>query len=198
MAKLTDTQLIVLSNAAARDDGIAVIPTKMSKSVALKVGTSLVARKLMRELRSKRGMSVWRQDQSGRSISLVITRAGREAIGVDEDEAAKKASSSNGKLAARSPSKTRSEGSESSVSTPAHLSATSPRPGSKQALVAGMLSKNGGSTLDALIKATGWLPHTTRAVLTGLRKRGFSIERTREAGEASMYRIAWTPASNRA
>jgi len=42
MAKLTDTQLIVLSNAAARDDGIAVMPTKMSKSVALKVGTSLV------------------------------------------------------------------------------------------------------------------------------------------------------------
>src|ERR1700749_1459265 len=148
MAKLTDTQLIVLSNAAARDDGIAVMPTKMSKSVALKVGTSLVARKLMRELRSKGGMSVWRQDESGRSISLMITRAGRDAIGVAADEAAKQAPSSNGKPAARSPSQTRSEGSESSVSPPAPLSATPPRPGSKQALVAGMLSKNGGSTLD--------------------------------------------------
>src|ERR1700748_1340585 len=103
MAKLTDTQLIVLSNAATRDDGIAVIPTTMSKSIALKVGTSLVARKLMRELRSKRGMSVWRQDESGRSISLMITRAGREAIGVDEDEAAKKASSSDRKPAGRFP-----------------------------------------------------------------------------------------------
>ena len=198
MAKLTDTQLIVLSNAAARDDGIAVMPTKMSKSVALKVGTSLVARKLMRELRSKRGMSVWRQDESGRSISLMITRAGRDAIGVAADEPAKEASSSNRKPAARSPSKTRSEGSESSVSTPAPLSATSPRPGSKQALVTGMLSENGGATLDALIKATGWLPHTTRAALTGLRKRGFLIERSRKPGDASLYRIAPPSASNHA
>jgi hypothetical protein len=53
MAKLTDAQLIILSNAAARDDGIAVLPAKMNKAAALKVGASLVARKLMRELRSK-------------------------------------------------------------------------------------------------------------------------------------------------
>jgi hypothetical protein len=198
MAKLTDTQLIVLSNAAARDDGVAVLPAKMNKAVALKVGTSLVARKLMREVRSKGGMPVWRQDQSGRSISLMIARAGREAIGVDEDEAAKQAPSSNGKPAARSPSQGRSNGSESSASTPPPLSATSPRPGSKQALVTGMLSANGGATLDALIKATGWLPHTTRAALTGLRKRGFLIERSRKPGDASLYRIAPPPASNHA
>jgi hypothetical protein len=59
MAKLTDTQLIMLSNAAARDDGIAVVPPKMSKPAASKVGASLVARKLMRELRSKPGMPVY-------------------------------------------------------------------------------------------------------------------------------------------
>jgi uncharacterized protein DUF3489 len=85
---------------------------------------------------------------------------------------------------------------KSSASTQSTLNVGSPRAGSKQALVTEMLSANGGATLDALVKATGWLPHTTRAALTGLRKRGFSIERTREAGEASMYRIAWTPASN--
>ena len=51
-----------------------------------------------------------------------------------------------------------------------------------------MLSDKSGATLDALVEATGWLPHTTRAALTGLRKRGFSIERARE-GEASVYRI---------
>jgi hypothetical protein len=34
MAKFTDTQLIMLSNAAARDDGIAVVPPKMSKAAA--------------------------------------------------------------------------------------------------------------------------------------------------------------------
>jgi hypothetical protein len=88
MAKFTDTQLIVLSNAAARDDGIAVVPPKMNKAAALKVGASLLARNLMRELRSKPGMPVWREDDDGRSISLMITRAGRDAIGVDEDEEA--------------------------------------------------------------------------------------------------------------
>jgi hypothetical protein len=59
MAKLTDTQLIMLTNAAARDDGIAVVPPKMNKAAASKVEASLVARKLMRELRSKPGMPVY-------------------------------------------------------------------------------------------------------------------------------------------
>ena len=45
MAKLSDTQLIVLSNAAAREDGAAVVPPKMNRAVAAKVGSSLVARK---------------------------------------------------------------------------------------------------------------------------------------------------------
>ena len=198
MAKLTDTQLIMLSNAAARDDGIAAVPAKMSKAAASKVGASLVARKLVRELGSKPGMPVWRADDDGRSISLMITRAGRDAIGVDEDEEATQAPRSDKKPATRSPSRSNGDGSKSSTSTPSRLNVASPRAGSKQALVTEMLGAKGGATLDALVNATGWLPHTTRAALTGLRKRGFSIERTREAGEASMYRIAWTPASNRA
>jgi len=45
MAKLTDTQLIVLSSAAARDDGIAAVPNKMNKAAASKVAASLVARR---------------------------------------------------------------------------------------------------------------------------------------------------------
>ncbi|WP_164479308.1 DUF2924 domain-containing protein [Methylocystis rosea] len=56
MQKLTDNQLIVLSKAAARDDGVAVAPHGMGKAAAAKVGSSLVARKLMRESLSKRGM----------------------------------------------------------------------------------------------------------------------------------------------
>jgi hypothetical protein len=64
-----------------------------------------------------------------------------------------------------------------------------PRDGSKQALVIGMLSGKAGATLDALIEATGWLPHTTRAALTGLRKRGYSIARMKAEGGESVYRI---------
>ena len=55
MPKLTDSQLIVLSKAAARDDGAAVIPRGMGKAPAAKVGSSLIARKLMREFDRSRG-----------------------------------------------------------------------------------------------------------------------------------------------
>ena len=44
MPKLTDSQLIVLSKGAARDDGAAVTPQGMGKAPAAKVGSSLVAR----------------------------------------------------------------------------------------------------------------------------------------------------------
>lgn len=29
--------------------------------------------------------------------------------------------------------------------------------------------------LARLVEVTGWLPHTTRAALTGLRKRGYAV-----------------------
>src|SRR5436305_14505037 len=86
MAKLSDTQLIVLSTAAARDDGLAIIPEGLNKAAAAKVAASLVSRKLMREVRSKPDMPVWREDEEGRGTSLVITREGREAIGLEDGE----------------------------------------------------------------------------------------------------------------
>ena len=198
MAKLTDTQLIILSNAAARDDGIAVVPPKMNEAAASKVGASLLGRKLMRELRSKPGMPVWREDDDGRSISLMITRVGRDAIGVDEDDETKEAPRPDRKPGPCSPSHGNGDGWKSSALTPSTPNVASPRAGSKQALVTEMLCTKTGATLDAIVKATGWLPHTTRAALTGLRKRGFLIEPSRGAGEASMYPIATTPGSNRA
>lgn len=54
--------------------------------------------------------------------------------------------------------------------------------------VAGYACYNEGSIRD-------WLPHTTRAALTGLRKRGFAIERSREDGEASVYRVVRSAAA---
>jgi hypothetical protein len=47
-----------------------------------------------------------------------------------------------------------------------------------------------GALLDKIVAATGWLPHTVRAALTGLRKRGYAIELLRESGrKSSTYRI---------
>ena len=54
-----------------------------------------------------------------------------------------------------------------------------------------MLAAEAGATIGELMAATGWLEHTTRAALTGLRHRGYELSRTRKEGDgASVYRIA--------
>ena len=58
----------------------------------------------------------------------------------------------------------------------------------KSATVLACLQREQGATLAELVAATGWLPHTTRAVLTGLRKKGHAIER-RQRDEVSCYHL---------
>lgn len=55
--------------------------------------------------------------------------------------------------------------------------------------VVALLKRKQGATLEDLTEATGWLPHTTRAAMTGLRKKGHTIERTTVDG-VSRYAIA--------
>jgi len=52
----------------------------------------------------------------------------------------------------------------------------------KIAQVIALLDRAEGSSLDEMVVATGWLPHTTRAALTGLRKKGYEIARTTVEG----------------
>ena len=73
-----------------------------------------------------------------------------------------------------------------------------PRSGSKQAQIVEMLSNGQGATLPELEAAMDWLPHTTRAALSGLRKRGFAVERVHVEGQRSLYRIAASPAGSSA
>ena len=57
------------------------------------------------------------------------------------------------------------------------------------ALVMRLSSDEG--THDQPVRATGWLPHTTRAALTGLRKRGYAVGIDRaDKVRGSVYRIA--------
>ena len=67
---------------------------------------------------------------------------------------------------------------------------TTPRGGTKIAQVIELLQRGDGATLAELIAATGWLPHTTRAALTGLRKRGYTVGIDRaDKVRGSVYRI---------
>ena len=75
------------------------------------------------------------------------------------------------------------------MSKTAKTNAPSPAkaPSKRDQLIA-LLKAEGGTTLDAMVTATGWLPHTTRAALTGLKKAGHVIEREKTEG-VSRYRI---------
>ena len=64
----------------------------------------------------------------------------------------------------------------------------SPAP-TKASQVLALLRRAEGATLAELVAATGWLPHTTRAALTGLRKKGHVLAKSKR-GEATCYRIA--------
>ena len=59
-----------------------------------------------------------------------------------------------------------------------------PRPPreTKQARLLELIGRDGGATLVDLTSVTGWLPHTTRAVITFLRKRGHDVRRERIDG----------------
>ena len=78
---------------------------------------------------------------------------------------------------------------DSEACPPSEPAQVTVRPGTKQALIAGLLAREQGATLDELIAATGWLPHTTRAALTGLRHKGCSLEKSTREGGKTAYRI---------
>jgi len=64
-----------------------------------------------------------------------------------------------------------------------------PRDGTKQAKLVSMLSRKSGTTLAKASETLGWQRHTTSATMTGLRKRGYAIERQARDGKPSIYRI---------
>lgn len=71
---------------------------------------------------------------------------------------------------------------------------TPPRPGTKIAKVIALLERPEGAKIDDIITVTGWMPHTTRAALTGLRKRGYAVARQggpKDGG--AVYRIDGSP-----
>lgn len=64
---------------------------------------------------------------------------------------------------------------------------------SKSAIVIALLSRGKGASIDEICKATKWQKHSTRAFLTGLRKKGLVIIREQRGEEGTVYRIAETP-----
>ncbi len=220
---LTDAQFLVLSEAAGRDSGFVVIPEHLKGKAAQSFVRTLIGKELVREVRSKTGMPVWRRNvETGKTYALVITAVGRKAIPIEtthqnshaipaeksgvstrgdsakvpSDDATPRARTTKSRV--RPPEKKGRTGNtpHTDVDRPlknALTGANAPRPGSKLAGVIMLLSREQGAGIEDLTAATGWLPHTTRAALTGLRKRGYVLARERREGADTVYRILSEP-----
>ena len=76
---------------------------------------------------------------------------------------------------------------KTSAATPTAQSAK-PEPKTKNQQVIDLLSREGGVTLDEMSALAGWLPHSTRSFMTGLKKKGHVVESDKIDG-VRRYRI---------
>jgi len=65
-----------------------------------------------------------------------------------------------------------------------------PKAPSKQQQLAALVIRDEGATLEQMIAVTGWLPHTTRAALTGLKKKGYVISSDKVDGVRTYRAVA--------
>ncbi len=194
--KFNDTQLVLLSAASRRDDHCVVPPTGAKRGRAQRAVAKLLEAGLLKEIRAKTGAPIWRRDEeTGQTYALKLTAAGAKAIAVDDATASESMGErrADPPIVSPNPKLELGSGAAAAIDKPnsgVAASPTSPRGGTKIAQVVELLQRGDGATLAELVAATGWLPHTTRAALTGLRKRGYAVGIDRaDKVRGSVYRI---------
>ena len=163
---LSDTHLVLLSAAAQLDDHLLLRPEQLTTKATGKLAAKLVRLGAAEEVSVSPDQPRWREED-GNPVGLRITAAGLAALGIEQGSA---------------------DHDRDEAPSPAPAQA-GPRAGSKQALVLEMIGRESGATLDDLVAATGWLPHTTRAALTGLRKKGHQLAKSKDE-RGTVYRIS--------
>ena len=194
--KLTDTQLVLPRAAAQRKDLCLVAPPTLKRATAQKVASRLIFAGFVKKVRAKASDPIWRRDEErGTSYALKLTAAGAKAIAVDESAEPEDAGEESDALAKHDQAAILSkldakDARPAQAMEPGPIRPSAPRGGSKLARVIALLERDHGATIAELIAATGWLAHTTRAALTGLRKRGYAVAIDRSDDKrGSFYRI---------
>src|SRR5215207_1776741 len=177
--KLNDTQLVILSSASQREDGLAVLPEGVRAASVKAAVIRLSKLAFLKQVRVKRDQPHWSSDEEGRRIGLKITNAGSAAIGVGDDGKGEEQPAPEPKRRAKKAAEPREAQRETGA----------PRRGSKRAQIIALMQSVTGATLNDMVEVTGWLPHTTRAALTGLRHKGYAIAKSRNAEAKTVYRI---------
>jgi len=118
---------------------------------------------------------------------LVVSPAGLDAIGVEPEDKAP-AAGKRGKARPDAPmaQRKRKAGGRKTPATPKPV-----RPDTKQALLIDLLKRKRGATIDEIVKATGWQPHSVRGAISGTIKKKLGLTVISEPAEkrGRVYRI---------
>jgi hypothetical protein len=211
MTKLSDTQAIILAAAAQRPDGnVLPLPGSLRGGAAGKVVTALLSRGLIREqvtdslAKADAALKrVWRNENDGRAVLLVVTETGLEAVGVEADSApvapAGTAPASSATERPDEPHSARTTACTAAVGAPAAENAPDAQPpragrtatqrktreGTKQAQLIAMLRRPEGATIAQIVEALGWQPHTVRGAFAGALKKKLGLTVTSEKVEGN-------------
>src|SRR5208283_4136344 len=158
--KLTNTQLMMLSAAAQRDDRCLVAAPNLKVAAAQKIASKLIGAGLVKEIRAKAGAPVWRRDgEAGLSYALKLTAAGAKAITIDESAEPGHVDDVGDLREDIAPARSSSQ--EHSVPDPSSAGengtaprrSSSPRGGTKLALVVELLQRDRTRSADRLAQA---------------------------------------------
>ena len=172
--QLTDAQRSVLEPACARED-LCVFPVlaKLKGGAVGNVCKSLLKRGLIREVPAADAMAVWRHDQVSGALTLQATEAGRLALNGEPTTSPEQAPAP-----ARAPA----------------LPAAQPdqTKGSRQETLVRLLRRPEGATIDDMVEATGWQPHSIRGALSGVigKKLGLKVTSEKLPGRGRVYRVS--------
>jgi hypothetical protein len=198
--KMSEAQRLMLLVAATREDRLVTRPSDARAAAVKTLAGKLIDAGWVKEIKARNGAPVWRKDAaSGETYALKLTAKGLKAatamIEAADGESAPSATPAEKKTGALAPRAAPFVGQPAPApdalgSQPSPIQTRAPRPTSKLGRVFDMLAADAGATIGELTTATGWLEHTTRAALTGLRHRGYELSLTRREREGgSVYRI---------
>ena len=200
MPKLTDTQLVILSEAAKRPDGsLLPLPNKLKlvgEALTATLG-ALTKKKLATAAPAIAGSAVWRKEDD-QPMMLVISEAGLRAIGVTPNDTAKSSGAEDPiapKLRSHKPRRQNVKG--SSPGKGRHGASRKEvkrgpkgvRSGSKQAKVIELLRRSQGASIEEMMKVTGWQAHSVRGVMSGALKRKLGLTISTRDKRGRVYRI---------
>lgn len=181
--KLTDTQLILLSKAAQRDDhAVAGTDKRAATREAIE---ALLKAKYLKPVEKIAGTMSWPPSCEGDApASLILTAKGLKAIEGTEPETGQ-----TDQLEPSSPRAKRNGNTEGNkAEKPAHPDA---RETSKLGTLITLLKRPKGVGLDEMCKATGWQAHSVRGAISGSLKKKLGLAVTSAVeGETRIYRIA--------